>query len=216
MNFSLNALVKNLSEMYFKCLSQEFSGDLLKLVKQKGVYPYEYIDSFKRSFGKELPGRCELYCSLKYGCISFINYLHAINVGNVFKMNAVGGYHDLYLKTGILLLTDVFEKFINTCLDFYGLEPCHYFSNPRLCCDAILKMAEIELELISDIDMYLFIKKGMKGSIYYIAKRYNKANNKYIQSYDDKKPNKYIMYSDKNNLYGWAIYHIFPMMDLNG
>ena len=72
-------------------------------------------------------------------------------------MNTMGGYHHLYLKTDVLLLADVFEKFINTCLEHYGLNPCHYFSSPGLSWDAVLKMSKIELQLISDINMYLFM-----------------------------------------------------------
>ena len=101
-----------------------------------------------------------------------------------------------------MLLTDVFEKFINTCLDYYGLDPCHYFSSPRLSWDAMLKMTEIELELISDIDMHLFIQKGMRGGISYIAKRHSKTNNKYVKCYEQYKENEYIMYLDENNPYG--------------
>ena len=93
-------------------------------------------------------------------------------------MNTMSNYHDLYLKTDVLLLADAFEKFINTCLEFYGLDSCHYFSSPGLSWDAMLKMTEIELELISVIDMHLLIEKGMRGGISYIAKRYSKANNK--------------------------------------
>ena len=69
----------------------------------------------------------------------------------------MGDYHDCYLKTGVLLLNEVFEKFISTCLECYGLDPCRYFSSPELNWDAILKMTKTEFELVSDIDMYLFI-----------------------------------------------------------
>ena len=96
MNSSLDALVKNLSEIDFKYLSQEFSGDLLELVKQKGVYPYEYMDSFKKFSGGKLPDRCKFFSSLKDECISEKDYSHAINVWNMFKMNTMGDYHDLY------------------------------------------------------------------------------------------------------------------------
>ena len=75
---------------------------------------------------------------------------------------------------------------------YYGLDPCHYFSSPGLSWDAMPKTTKIELELISDIDMYLFIEKGMRGGISYIAKRHSKANNKYTQSYDVSKPRKFI------------------------
>ena len=109
-------------------------------------------------------------------------------------MNTMGDYHDVYLKTDVLLLADVLEKFINTCLDYYGLEPCHYFSSPRLSWDAMLKMRRIKLELISDIDMNLFIEKTMRGGISYIAKRHSKANNKYMRCYDTGKESKCITY----------------------
>ena len=109
-----------------------------------------------------------------------------------------------------MFLTDVFEKFINSCLEYYGLNPCHHFSSPGLNCDAMLKMTVIELELISDIGMHLFIEKGMKVGISYIAKKHIKTNNKYMQSYDANKPSKFITYLDANNLYGLAMSQYMP------
>ena len=109
-----------------------------------------------------------------------------------------------------LLLADVFEKFIKTCLDYYGLDPCHYFSSPGLSCDAILKMTGIELKLISDIVMHSFIEKGMRGGISYIATRYSKANNKCMKDYDSDKENKFVLYLDANNLYGWTMVQYLP------
>ena len=99
----------------------------------------------------------------------------------------------------------VFEKFIATCLKFYGLDPCHYFSSLGLSCDAMLKMTGIKLEKMSDFDKYLFIEKGLRRGISYITKRYAKANKKYINDYDPKKPSTFILYLDMNNLYGWAM-----------
>ena len=159
MNSSLNALVKNVSDNDFKYFSEEFSGDLLKLVKQKGVYPYEYMNSIEKFPKNKLPGRCKFFSSVKDFCISEKNYLKANNIWNVFKVSTMGDYHDPYLKTGVLLLADVFEKFINTCLDYYELDPCHYFSSSGLSWGAMLEITEIELDLISDIDMHLFIEK---------------------------------------------------------
>ena len=95
-----------------------------------------------------------------------------------------------------------YEKFIDTCLKYYGLDPCHYFSSPGLSWDAMLKMTGVKLEKISDIDQYLFIEKGTRGGISYITKRYAKANNKYINDYDLEKPSTFITYLDKNKLYG--------------
>ena len=80
---------------------------MLKLVKQKGVYSYEYMDSFKKFSEDTLLDRSKFYSSLKDKCISEKDYLHANNVWNVFRINKLGDYHDLYLKTDILLLADI-------------------------------------------------------------------------------------------------------------
>ena len=148
MNCSLDSLVKNLSNTDFKYLSEKFTVDLLELAEQKGVYPYGYIDSFKKFSKDKLPFKCKFFSSLKDECMSEKDYKRAIDVWSVSKRNAIGDYHDLYLKTDFLLLADVFEKFINMCLDYYELDPCHYFSSPRLSWDAMLKMIGIKLGLI--------------------------------------------------------------------
>ena len=122
----------------------------------------------------------------------------------------MGDYHDHYLKKDVLLLADLFEKFIDTCLQLYGLDPCHYFSSPGLSWDAMLKMTGVKLEKISDIDKYLFTEKGLRGGVSYIAKRYAKANNKYTNDYDLKKSSTFINYLDMNNLYGWAMSEYLP------
>ena len=125
-------------------------------------------------------------------------------------MKNMGDYHDHYLKKDVLLSADVFEKFISTCLKFYRLDLCHYFSSPGLSLDALLKMTGIKLEKILDIDKYLNVKKGLTGGISYIAKIYAKANNKYMNDYDPKKPSAFITYLDMNNLYGWAMSDCLP------
>ena len=210
MNSGLVSLVKNLSNNDFRYLSEEFSVKYLELVKEKGVHPYEYMDSFKKLSVDKLPDKSKFFSYLKDGCISEKDYQRANNVWNEFKMKTIGDYHDLYLKTDVLLLADVFEKFIKTCLDYYELDPCHYFSSSGLSWDAMLKMTEVELELISDIEMHLFMEKGIRGGVSYIAKRHNKANNKYMKDYDGSECNSieesvYIIYLDANNLYGRVI-----------
>ena len=91
----------------------------------------------------------------------------------------------------MLLLCDVSEKSINVCLADYGLDPCHYYSSPGLSWDAMLKMTGVKLKKIDDIDIHLFLEKGMRGGVSYISKRYSKSS-------DDKT----IIYWDMNNLYG--------------
>ena len=117
----------------------------------------------------------------------------------------MGDYHDHYLKKDLLLLADVYEKFIDMCLKYYGLDPCHYFSAPELSWDALLKMTGIELEKMSDTDQHLVIEKGLRGGISDIPNRHNKANNEYCPDYDKNKPSTFISYLDMNNLCGWAM-----------
>ena len=74
----------------------------------------------------------------------------------------------------------------------------------------MLKINGIELELINDIDMYLFIEKGMRRGISYLAKRHSKANNKYTENYDSSKESVYIIYTDASSLYGWVMIQYLP------
>ena len=96
-NSSLNPLVKNLSDKDFKYLSKEFGDDLLELVKQKGVYPFQYMSNFKKFSEDTLPNRYESFSTLKDEC-SEKDYLHAFIVWNMFQINTMGDYHGLYLK----------------------------------------------------------------------------------------------------------------------
>ena len=126
-----------------------------------------------------------------------------------FNCKTLGDYHDLYLKTDITLLADVFQTFRKTCMGAYGLDPLHYYTSPGLSWDSLLKYSEAQLELLTDTDMHLFIEKGMRGGISMVSKRYAKANNP-LTDYDPEKENNYIMYYDANNLYGWAMSQPLP------
>ena len=199
MNSSLDKLVENLTDKDFKYLSEECSGEKLKLVKEKENYPYEYMNSFKRFKENKLPDKCKFFSSLIDCGINEKEYQRAVNVWKVFGIKALEEYHDLYLKTGVLLLCDLFEKFIKTFYEYYCLDPSHYFSSPGLSWDAMLKMREIKLEKIHDIDIHFFIEIG---GISYSSKRHAKADY-----------NTTIMYWDANNLYGWAMIQSLPVSD---
>ena len=211
MNSSLDALVENLVSKDFKCLSRAFNNtEQLELVKCKGAYPYEWVDSFKKFCRGSLPSKDCFFSSLKGKRIIDEEHSRACKVWNVFGMKIFGEYHDLYLKCDVLLLCDIFEKFIDTCLEYYGLDPCHYFSSPGLAWDAMFKMSGVRLRLIDDIDMHLFIEKGMRGGISYIAKRYCRANNEFVKGYDSSLEKSLITYWDINNLYGVAMLEYLP------
>ena len=111
-------------------------------------------------------------------------------------MKTIKVYHDPHLNCGDLLLAEMFEKFKNNNLRNYGLCPSHYLSAPALSWNSMLNMTKVELELISDLDMFIFFEKGMRGGVSYISNRYNKANNKYLKSYDPKQESKHIIYLD--------------------
>ena len=130
------------------------------------------MDSFERFFEDELPDKNHFHKSLKNKHFSEKDYFHAVKIWNNFEMKNMVDYHDLYLKIDVLLLANVFEKFINRSLEFYKLDPSYYFSSSRLSWDAMLKMIEIKLELISDISKYYFVEKRLRGGISYMSKRY--------------------------------------------
>ena len=192
-----------------KYTSKTFKGNI-NLMARKGVYPYDHMDSFEKFNKTELPTKEDFYSILNNEHITDKQYEHAKNVWNTFELKSMGEYHNLYLKSDVLLLVDVFENFRKTCIRYYKLDPCHYFTSPGLSWDAALKMTDTTLELMVDIDMFQFIEKGMRGCVSYIAIRYGKANNKYMKEYDKKAPSKYIMYLDANNLYGWAMSQYLP------
>ena len=196
--------------MVFKYTSQVFPNDKLELMKKKGVYPYDYMDCWQKFSDTKLPEKDEFYSLLTDENISDEQYKHAQKVWNNFNMKTMGDYHDVYLKSDILLLADVFENFRKTCHQYYELDPCHYFTSPGSSWDAMLKMTGIKLDLMTDIDMFQFIEKGLRGGISYIANRYGKANNKYTSSYNPDEPNKYMICLDANNLYGWAMSQYLP------
>ena len=134
--------------------------------------------------------------------ISDDDYAHAQKVWKAFDCTTLGDYHDLYNRTDVLLLADIFETFRKTCLRQYGLDPAHYYTSPGLSWDALLKKTGVELELLTDYDQHLFIEKGMRGGISMVSKRYARANNPRVDGYDPTIPKSHILYLDANNLYG--------------
>ena len=129
---------------------------------------------------------------------------------DTFDCRNIGDYHDIYLRTDVLLLADVFENFRRTALSTYGLDPAHYYTLPGYSWDCLLKCTNIELEQITDPDLYLFIEKGLKGGISMVSHRHAIANNPQMQNYNPEQPTSYLMYLDSNNLYGWAMSQYLP------
>ncbi|CAB4009241.1 Gastrula zinc finger [Paramuricea clavata] len=160
---SLEALVNNLSPEDFKIVGQRWQGEDFDLVRQKGIFPYEYLDSISKLDSEGLPSKDKFYSSLYESEVKDEDYERAQKVWDHFGMKTMRDYHDLYLETDVLLLADVFENFRKTCLENYKLDPAHYISAPSLSWDAFLKQSGEEIELVSDMDMFQFFEKGMRG-----------------------------------------------------
>src|SRR5437867_1001934 len=209
----LSKLVNNLRQEglhKFKYLKQEMN-DNVELLTRKGVYPYSYMDSWKKFVvSTQKLQKQDFRNDLTGEEISDDNYSFYKLVCKKLKLKTLRDYHDLYLKSDVLLLAEVFENFRKMSLEYYELDPAHYFSAPGLSWDACLKMTGIELELISDPDMYLFIENGLRGGLSVITRRKGMANNKFMKSYDENSKSKYIAYFDANNLYGWAMSQYMP------
>ena len=206
MSTSLDKLVNNLPEEAFTNLKKYYTGDKFSLVKRKGVYPYEYMNSLERFKENKLPPKESFYSTLTGEGISDEDYQHAQKVCEAFEIKSMKGYLELYNKTDVLLLADVFENFRNICLENYKLDPAHYFTAPGLAWDACLKMTKVESELLTDIDMLLMVEKGIRGGVSMVSTRYSKANNKYMgNKFNPSEPSKYIQYLDANSLYGAAM-----------
>ncbi|KAL9982399.1 hypothetical protein ACROYT_G004435 [Oculina patagonica] len=186
------------------------SDESFELLCKKGIYPYEYMDSWERFSETSLPEKEKFYSKLNDENITDEEYKHAQNVWETFGCQTLGDYHDLYVKTDVSLLADVFENFRKICLEKYGLDPANYYTTPGLSWDALLKKTGVELELLTDYEMHLFVERGLRGGISMVSKRYAKANNPYVEGFDPSQPKKYIMYLDANNLYGWAMSKPLP------
>ena len=181
------------------------------ILLRKGVYPYEYMDEWNKFNEKVLPSK-ESFCSnLTLENITKTDYAHTNNVFKKININNLGEYHDLYVRTDTLLLADIIENFRQSCLKNYELDPAHFVSLPGLAWQACLKKANVELELLTDYDMFLMIEEGIRGGICHAMQRYAKANNKYMKDYDQKKNSSYIQYLGANNLYGKAMTEKLPV-----
>lgn len=205
---SLDSLVKN--QTNFTHTKKFYTGDKLDLMTQKGVYPYEYIDSFNRFKETSLPPKEAFYSSLNQSGVSDDDYNRAQLVWKQMRIKTMKGYHDLYLKTDVLLLTDVMENFRAQMIRHYGLECYSYVSAPGMFWDAMLKKTDVKLELLNDVDMYLFMEDAKRGGMTQAVHRHAKANNPYMSSYKPTEKTSYLMYLDANNLYGCAMLDYLP------
>jgi hypothetical protein len=207
MNSSLANLTKNLgvNKPITKHHFANFSSEQVDLITCKGVYPYEYIDSQNCFTETKLFSIHKFYGHFN-GKITQIDYEHARKVWKEFDCKNLGEYHDLYLKTDVLFLADVWTTFRKMAMHHYGLDPSHYISAPILSWDVMLKFTGVKIKLFTDMAMHDFIEKAKRRGIAIACQRYIKANNpKMGVKFNPSKPTIWIFYVDANNLYGWAM-----------
>lgn len=215
---SLSNLAKNLKNKglaYFNnvnryILNKEWKCRML----QKGIFPYNYIKDLTVLEEKSLPAKEMFYNDLTNEHISDENYNFAQNMWKLFKCQTLKDYLHMYLLADILLLADCFENFRSNCIEDYELDPIHYYSNAHFTFDAFLRFSGVELELLTDSNMYLFFSKGIRGGLSMVSsERYVQANNKYLDSFNSQIESTYLMYLDCNNLYGKAMLQYLPYKD---
>ena len=210
---SLESLVGNLGLEKLIQTKKEF-GEKAELLSRKRIYPYDYMNGIKKFSEEKLPQKEEFFSKLNDCGISDEDFDHAQRIWKEFGIKNLGEYHDLYLKSDVLLLADVFEEFRNVCMENYSLDPAWYYTSPGLSWDALLKHSGVSLELLTDPDILLLFEKGIRGGISMISNRFGKANNKFMgENYDPSQPSKYLAYLDANNLYGWAMMKPLPVGD---
>ena len=157
------------------------------LLLRKGVYPYEYMDSWQRFDEIPLPDIEAFYSNLNVEDITDVDYRHGKTVFEYLINKNLGDYHDLYVQSDTLLLADVLENFRNMCIKVYELDPDHFICPSGLAWKAFLKNTKVKLELLTDVDMLLMVEKGIRGGICYAIYRYAKPNNKYMKNYNKDK-----------------------------
>ena len=171
---------------------------------KKGVYPYEYMDNWNKFNETEISSIDDHYSNLNLRHISKEDHKHAQKVKNTFNIKNLGEYHDLYVQSNAAQLADTLAQFRTLCLNERRLDPAYFCTTPGLAFETCLKMTEVELELLTDMDLVLMFEKGTRGGISQAIQRYASANNKYMPNYNSKAPSTYLMYVDANNLYGYA------------
>ena len=189
---------------------EKYTPKQYELLVKKGIYPYTNMFEWEKFKETKLPPKEAFYSQLNMVGVSSENYEHARSVWNKFGIRNLGEYHDLYLKTDVILLANVFEAFREVCLKNYGLDPAHFYTAPGLAWKACLKKTRIRLELLLDPDMLLMFERGIRGGITQSVHRWAKANNPYMNSFNPNEKTSYLQYLDANNLYGWAMSQALP------
>ena len=130
----------------------------------------------------------------------------------MFGCRNLGDYQDVYLRTDVLILADVFEKFRQVCMKVYKLDAVHFFSAPNLSWDAMVNTTRVDVGLLSDIDMLLFFESVIRGSINGKGElRFFRSNNRDLDVFDESKANVYGAFFDVTSFYAGTMQQTLPV-----
>ena len=214
---SLATLSKNLKHAgvdKFKHTRRVFENDeQFELLLQEGIYPYTYMDSFERFSESQLPPKEASFNDLTNSDISDEDFERAGKVWNLFDCQTLLDYNEIYIKSVVCILTDVFVAFCELFIQDYGLDPKHYITLPSYSFDCMLRFTSIQLQLMTCADMVLFVESFIRGGISVVTSRLATANNPLIKGYDVTKPTSYVNYFNAVNLHGATMIKQLPVSD---
>ena len=186
---SLDHLAKTLKTGDFLLLKEFFwniPDQLFCKLTQTGFFPYSFLDSFAK-FEEPLPDFSDSWKNSLTGKVDITlqDYQHALDIYRKFGCKNLGHCHDVHLKTDVLLLADIFEKFRSVCLNVYQLDPAHFYSAPKLSWESMLISTRVKLGLLEDVDMLLFFERGIRGGINGVGElRHFTTNNPHLNTFD--------------------------------
>ena len=196
----------------FKNKWKDLPEEAFEMLTRKGVYPYTYMDSMEKFKENHLPSKEEFFNDLSKKEISDEDFQFVHQLWKTFNLKNLGELHDLYMETDTLLLADVFQNYRQVIMKNYGLDPAHFYTAPALSWSAGLKYTNAKLEIPEDIDMHIFLDRGLRGGISMVANHIARANNKLMNEfYDPETQQSFIKFVDANNLYGWAMSQFLPL-----
>ena len=189
---------------------QNCSDDDFNLLLRKGVFPYSYITSLERLNEHELPSKDCFYNDLTMEHIEDSEYIHAKKVWNAFRCFTMKDYQELYMRLDVALLADVFENFRGNSLRHYQLDPTHFSTAPSLNWHACLKKTKVNLQLVTYLEISLFIDEGLVGGVSMARNPHLSPNNEEVPGYNESEEKKWLLLLDCNNQYGWAMSQSLP------
>lgn len=212
LNASLDRITSSMHDDDFYLLKSEYS-DKFSLVRRKGIMCYNYLDNPKKLKQDKLPPKSDFYNKLMECEISDEDYKHAQEVWKTFEIKNLGEYVKLYMKIDVFLLVDAFEEFRRFTIKNYTVDPAHFYTFPGYSWEIMLKLTRVKLELLTDVDQYMFIESGIRGGFSGVSLKYAESNNIFMKNYNPSIPSSYLIQVDVNNLYGSILTSDLPISE---